>query len=243
MPLKLTLKSLDEVDASLRSHYVERNGAFTLAIDGAPDGVVPAGDLAAANARVAEFRDKNIGLLKQFEGIDPETVRADRARLSALEKEKGTPGRVAELESALAAERTARQTIEQQATRARVRDHLRAKALAVGALPNGVEMLVDKGEQHFHVEGDAVVAKPNTFSPTRPGEKMTADDWLATAVHEFGFLFKPSTGGNASPARRGGTTTSSARELRDPSPQELGRHAADIKAGRVRVVYSNEGGA
>lgn len=237
MALKFELETLDGLPAPLREHYTKTEGGkYHLTVQG-------------DHPKVAEFRENNItlqktvdALTKKFEGIDPDAVRTDRERLQAFENEKGTPGRVAELEDALAAERAARQTIEQQAAKARVRDYLRPKALASGALPNAVEMLVDKGEAHFHVSGDAVVAKPNTFSPTRPGEPMTAEDWLATAIHEFPFLFKPSSGGNASPSKGHGATASGARELRDPTPTDLGRHAADIKAGRVRVVYSHEGG-
>jgi hypothetical protein len=161
----------------------------------------------------------------------------------SAELEKGhAPGRVAELEAALAGEKAARTASEQKATRARVRDHLRPKALAVGAQPAAVEMLLDKGEGLFHVSGDAVVAKPNTFSRNRPGEAMTPEDWLAEAVHDLPFLFLPSSGGGASSTRPAATSTSRGRELRDPSPQDLGRYAKEIKSGEMHIVNSSDGG-
>ncbi|MGE0363254.1 MAG: hypothetical protein AB7H93_13340 [Vicinamibacterales bacterium] len=233
MALRFELDTLDGLPAPLREHYTKtESGKYHLTLQGDPP-------------KVAEFRDNNITLqktvetlTKKFEGIDPDAVKADRLRLAEFEREKGTPGRVAELEGALAAERAARQTIEQQASDARVRDHLRAKALSSGAVPNGVEMLVDKGAGHFHVSGGAVVAKPNVFSPLRPGEPMTAEDWLATAVLEYPFLFKPSTGGNAAPAR--GNSSARPNELLDPTPADLGKHADAIRRGTLKVRYSGE---
>ena len=233
MALKRVVKTLDDVAAADRQHYGPgEGGAFTLLIEGAP-GEPDEG------AKVAEFRDRNVALLKQlarFDGIDPEAVKAERARLAELENAPAR-GRVAALEAELAQERTARAASEEAASRGRVRDSLRPKALAVGAIPAAVEMLLDKATPLFTLVNDAVQAQPSTFSRTRPGEPMTPEDWLADAVVEFPFLFHPSTGGGASassPAPTHGT-----RELRDPSPQDLGRHADDIRSGALRVVYSS----
>jgi hypothetical protein len=83
-----------------------------------------------------------------------------------------------------------------------------------------------------------VKARPNTFSPNRPGEPLTPDEWLVHVTKEFSFLFKSSGGGGANP-KPGSGVPSGAKELRDPTPQQLGAHAADIKAGTMKVVYSN----
>jgi len=64
-------------------------------------------------------------------------------------------------------------------------------------------------------------------------EALTPDEWLADASREFSFLFEPSRGGGAPPSGGGGPTVSNIPELRDPTPEQLGRHADDILAGRV----------
>ena len=164
----------------------------------------------------------------------------DRARLAALEQGQA-PGRVEALEAELAQERAARASAEEKTARARVRDTLRPKALAAGAIPEAVELLLDKAAPLFTVANDEVVAQPNTFSRSRPGEPMTTDDWLTEAVVKLPFLFHPSTGGGAGLATRGGGTADGVRELRDPSPRDLGRYADDIKSGAVRVIHSKNG--
>jgi hypothetical protein len=84
-----------------------------------------------------------------------------------------------------------------------------------------------------------VKAKPNIFSPTRPGEPLTPDEWMVSATKDLAFLFGRSSGGGAPPAGSGAGGSASGKELRDPTPQQLGQFAADIASGKMRVVYSN----
>ena len=71
MALKFKVKSRDEVPGELASHYVERDGVLVLDVDGAVD-----------RAKLEEFRNTNVVLLKErdelkerFAGIDPAEVR------------------------------------------------------------------------------------------------------------------------------------------------------------------------
>src|SRR5512143_3150352 len=71
MGLKFKFKSKDEIPAEQQALYVERDGAWTLDVDGAVE-----------KAKLDEFRANNIALSnqlaeqkKRFEGIDPEQVR------------------------------------------------------------------------------------------------------------------------------------------------------------------------
>jgi len=100
MALKYKVKLKDEIPAEQQSLYVERDGAWTLDVDGAAD-----------KSKLDEFRTNNITLSnqlaeqkKRFEGIDPDEVRrlADEKRrleeaqqLKAGEAEKVVEARVA----------------------------------------------------------------------------------------------------------------------------------------------------
>src|SRR4051812_48209654 len=84
MALKFKFKSKDEVPAELAAHYVERDGAWVLDAEGAAD-----------KAKLDEFRNNNVELLKQlnehkknFEGIEPDEVRKLADEKRKLEEEK-----------------------------------------------------------------------------------------------------------------------------------------------------------
>jgi hypothetical protein len=231
MALKLVLDSLDGVPSPVKENYTQGDdGRFHLSVEGEhPD-----------SAKLAEFRTNNVKLLKdlaKFDGIDPETVKTERAELAALKNAKPNE-RITELETQLAAEKTARAEAEQKAATNRVRDTIQTKALALGARPNAVDIISGKAEALFTVVNGIVQAKPNTFSKTRPGELLTPDEWLADQAREFQFLFLPSSGGGA-PTSSAAGTTSNVQELRDPRPEQLGRHADEIMAGKLRVVTSS----
>ena len=66
MALKFVVDNLDDIEEAHRPLYVERDGKFALAVEGA-----------VSNERLAEFRDNNRSLKKQlddlskqFEGVD-----------------------------------------------------------------------------------------------------------------------------------------------------------------------------
>ena len=90
MALKFKIKSKDEVPAEQQSLYVERDGVWSLDVEGAVE-----------KAKLDEFRTNNVALAKErdelkkrYEGIDPDEVRkladekrrlADLFRVDALE--------------------------------------------------------------------------------------------------------------------------------------------------------------
>jgi hypothetical protein len=116
---------------------------------------------------------------------------------------------------------------------------LQAKAVAAGVLPAALDILLQKAESLFEVTNGAVQARPNTFSPSRPGELLTVDEWVTGATQEFPFLFATSGGGGA-PARHGapGRTNDGKKVLTDPTSRELGQYASEIAKGTVRVEYT-----
>jgi hypothetical protein len=81
--------------------------------------------------------------------------------------------------------------------------------------------------------------KTTQFSPSRPGQSLTLDEFLLGQMKESDFAFEPSRGGGAGPLSSGGGTVSNIPELRDPTPEQLGRHADEIMAGKLRVVHTS----
>src|SRR5205809_8079866 len=108
MALKFAIDKLDDVAEPFREHYVKDGDKSYLATQG-------------DHPKVVQFRENNIKLTKEveelrplktkFEGIDPAAVAADRAKLAELAEAK-PDARIAELETQLAAEKTARADVE-----------------------------------------------------------------------------------------------------------------------------------
>jgi len=229
MALKFTIDKLEEVEEPLRAHYVADGDKFRLDTQ---------------DPRVSEMRESAINAKKErdalkarFDGIDPDAVKADRLKLNELLAAKPDE-RIAELEGKLAAEATARASVQKKADRALLREVIGGKALKAGAQPAALDMLLDKAESVFGVVND-VVAATSAHSTNRPGEKLSVDEWLTAATKEFPFLFKASGGGGS--AHRSSPfsgRTGGARELVNPTPQQLGEHGAAISRGEIKVVYT-----
>jgi hypothetical protein len=193
--------------------------------------------------KLAEFREKNIALLKElddlktkYDGIHPETVKADRAKLAAFEQQKPDE-RIADLEARLASSEASRLEAQKQTDVHILESKIADAFLKAGAEPKARAFLISQAAGMFTLENG--VLKGTKFSPSRPGEPMNIDEFILLQTRENSFAFKPSGGGGAPSGHGGGGGTSNLRELRDPSPQDLGRYASDIAAGRVRVVHSS----
>lgn len=243
MALKPVYDKQDQIPQPLREHYVEEDGRFVLQHDGEHP----------ALAKVAEFRTNNVAMKREldelrplktkFEGIDPSVVAAERAELAELRPLKAKVAGL-DLDAARAALtenaalKAAASEAEAKAKRVQLRAVIESKALAAGAFPKGAGMLTDKlmAEDKFFVEGDSVKAKPGLFSPDRPGEPLTVEDWLRSASREYSFAFKPSSG-SGSVGSGSASETSSVRVLRNPTEKQLGAAATDILKGRVRVEH------
>lgn len=196
--------------------------------------------------KLAEFRDKNIALMKEiddlkakYKDIDPDTLPTRLARLAELEGM--TPlERVTELETALTAEKTAHAA--EKTAHADTRK--RADALIIesaigdvfskaGGRPEARGFLVAQAAGPFVVENGQV--KGTKFSPDRAGEPMSVTEWITLQTRANAFCFFNSSGGGADPKPGGGT--GGAKILRNPTPQELGRYGKEIAAGDMKIVY------
>jgi hypothetical protein len=230
--LKFIVEKLEDVTPPLREHYTKGDdGKFRLTTEG-------------EHPKVTEFRETNTRLMgeveplraavKKFEGIDPEAVKADRARLAELEKV--TP-RITELELELAAEKAARATAQQQTDALVVESTISSAFLKAGGLPKARAFIVAAALPAFTVEGGDVKGKK--FSPNNPGQPMTVDEWLILQIKENSFCFAASSGGGADPKSGGGS--SGVTVLKDPSARELGDPATakGLREGKVRLEFSS----
>lgn len=200
-------------------------------------------DLREANATLTTEVERLRAVAKTFEGIDPAAAAASAARIAALEDAaQVTAPKLAALEADLAAERTAHSATRSDLGRAALRAKVGALATAAGANPKALEMLLDRAEPVFTLDGGNVVARPDHYSPNRPGERLTVEEWLTQAQVDFHFLFLPSSGANASPSRgrSGATTTSTGRVLVNPTPEDLGRYGDAIRRGEIRIKHTND---
>ena len=231
MSLKMSVPDFDDVPRVLRGDY-ERgaDGAYHLVLEGKhPDA-----------ARLAEFRDHNIALLKEvealrgakantaeaeelrqklaaFEGVDPEEYRVLKARPDATK-----------LEADLIAERAAHQKTQ-------FRHTITTASLGAGVRESARDYVCQEAEKIFAPDGTT-----QEMSTTNPGTPLTISEWLQSLSRTADWLFLPSRGGGAGP--RSETHVLGAirqqNELRDPTPQQLGAHASEIASGKLKVVYS-----
>ncbi len=217
MPLKFRYSKKEEIPAEHLSLYGERDGAWTLDVEGAVE-----------KAKLDEFRNTNVALLKErddlkkrFEGIEPEEVRAladekrrleEAAQLKAGEAEKVVESRVKAVKSdfdkqlsAVSAERDALNArlvaiqIDQGVTTAATKRGLRATAIPdITARARGTFKLVNGVPTAFEADGQTVRHGKDNVTP------MTLEEWVDAQVSEAPHLFESNAGSGAAGNGSGG---------------------------------------
>lgn len=258
------VEKLDQVPEAARTFYEQKDGKYVLKLDGAPAGFVPAADLASANGKVVEFRDKNIALLQevdtlrplktQFEGIDPVAAKDAIAKVAELGK-KGLKGvddvtaamnaavqaAVKPLQEQLQAQAQSLATEKTRADESTLRSKVSDVFLKAGGKANALDFIVGQAKSVFQVDGGEVKAAPNKFSADRPGEPLGIQEWITGQVKVNDFAFGPSTGTGAVSTQTGNKTVNDTRKvLVDPTPQQLGQYGKEISKGEMRVEYTNK---
>jgi len=268
--MKSVIDALDAVAEPLREHYEAHNGKFRLKLEDTPVGFVKAEDLLAANAKIVDFRDNNIKLLKEvdelrplrtkFEGLDPEEARTAVKKM----KDLGTKGvkdaddldarlksmvdeAVKPLRQQITESQAATQAERQRADEFLLRTMVGDTFVKNGGKPNAVSFVVGLAKEHFEVKDSTVAAKTGKFSTEKPGETLSVEEWLASTVaKEHDYVFQPSNGGGAPPAKGSPSSSGPAKlrpgqtVLKNPTPQELGANSAAIKAGTIKVEYEEK---
>ena len=217
MALKFKFKSKDEIPADQQALYVERDGAWTLDVDGAAD-----------KSKLDEFRANNIALSnqlaeqkKRFEGIDPEQVRklaeekqrleeAQQLKTGEVDKVVENRLKVAKTEwdkqfAAVASERdslNARLTgiqIDQGVITVATKRGLRPTAIPdITARARTVFRLVDGAPRAFESDGQTVRVGKDGITP------MTLDEWVEQQVADAPHLFESNAGSGAASNGSGG---------------------------------------
>jgi len=224
MALKFKYGKREEIPAEQAALYVERDGAWTLDVDGAAD-----------KAKLDEFRANNIALSnqlaeqkKRFEGIDPEQVRKlaeEKQRLEEAQQLKtGEVDKVVENRlktaktewdkqfAAIASERdslNARLTgiqIDQGVITVATKRGLRPTAIPdITARARTVFRLVDGAPRAFEADGQTVRVGKDGITP------MTLDEWVEQQVADAPHLFESNAGGGAASNGSGGAGNKSVK--------------------------------
>lgn len=247
MGLKAKLSTLDGLDESLRSLYVERDGAFFLDVEDDPRERALAQERAqrkAATDRVAALEAQIAEIQAKPPAATPAAQAQDDARVKALEEQ------IAKLVKANEEERNLRTQAELQSLEER---HFAAVRKAVQDAGVRDELAGDFVEARlrklFKLDADRRTFTP--LDPANPESPLYGDEYatrLATpqelvkrvlSSDESAKLYlKPSSGpsinGSGHGAQHGGVVLSAA-DARDPSKYRAAREAA-AKAGQEVVI-------
>jgi len=210
----------------------------------------------AALARVAVFAGIDTAKLEKLKAIDPEEYATLKAQADELGK-KGVKKPddlqaaitaaldgfkkevVAPLQADLTATKTREQAKDQRIADATLREAVAARFTKAGGRSDAgvLDFIISRAKDAgFKASDDKVTAPEGKFGPT--GEPLTLDDWMLAATREHVFAFEASNGGGAAPANGGVTPRAGAKQLVNPTPQQLGRYANEIAKGEM-VVVSN----
>ena len=267
--MKSVITALADVAEGLRAEYEQKDGKFILKLEDVPPGFVALADLTEAKNKIAEFRDKNIDLLKQVKAkddalasIDPNETTNLRKQIVDLEakmKEKGATGNeqllaaIAPLKAEIDNLRkdNERKDAERKASERALKVKGLENTLSVAAQKAGVDEraiddFVQRGLRVFKLDDDGNITAKNgetpIYSKKDPGSLITVDEWAPTVKETAPHLFKASGGGGAAGGPGAGAAAASkngnpnAKQLVNPTPQDLGRFAKQIAAGELVVV-------
>jgi hypothetical protein len=210
MALKYKFKSKDEIPADQQALYVERDGGWTLDVDGAAD-----------KSKLDEFRANNIALSnqlaeqkKRFEGIDPDEVRKlaeekqrleEAQQIKSGEVDKVVESRLktakSEWDKQLAAVANERDSLNARLTGIQIDQGVITVATKRGLRPTAIPditarartvfRLVDGAPRAFEPDGQTVRVGKDGITP------MTLDEWVEQQVADAPHLFESNAGSGA----------------------------------------------
>jgi hypothetical protein len=251
MALKAVLENAPP--EGLKEHYVEKEGRWHLQAEG----VVPEEEYLRTKVKLNEFRDNNVSLLKkidqelqpklhQFDGVDPEEYKALKAEKEKLAKTGVT---AAEDVGALiarsvdAAVKPLKETIQRQETeRAKLTEEVITrefdKRLVEVAVDKGVDPVfaqdvIERAHKVFKYIDGKIQARTadGGLAYDNRGEPLSIEAWVPDIPKPF---YRQSSGGGALPG--GSTPKTTAKQLVNPTPSEMGAHMDAIIKGEMVVV-------
>jgi hypothetical protein len=233
MALKFRFKSKDEIPAEQQALYVERDGAWTLDVEGAVD-----------KSKLDEFRANNIGLSnqlaeqkKRFEGIEPDEVRKlleEKQRLELLaqghkpeEVEKIVENRLktakTEWDKQFAGVSAERDTLNSRLTAIQIDQGVTTVATKRGLRPTAIPDITARARIVFRLVDGAPRAYESDGKTVRVGKDgmtpLTLDEWVDQQVADAPHLFESNAGGGAAGNGSGGAGGGN-RSVKNPFRKE-----------------------
>jgi len=233
MTLRYRFNAKEEIPVEHQALYTEREGAWLLDVEGLPSGHYPGGhysgfrpegdlpvgqrETGTLEGKLTALQKERDELMKRFDGIDPDQVRAlaeekrkleEAAQLKAGEVEKVIDGRIrsvkGDLEKQIAALSTERELLNARLTTIQIDQGVVASAsergLTATAIPDitararNVFKLVDGVPRAFAADGQTVLQ----------GKKgpMSVEEWVTEQVKEAPHLFGRAAGGGSAPVSK-----------------------------------------
>lgn len=258
MALKAVLTSKTELDAlaePVRALYTETNGKWRLDVDD----VVLKSEADELKTKLGEFRDNNRTMHNELEALRPlktkyEGVDADEYKTLKEEKEKlAKKGlkNVDDIEAMItnavqlatkplaekltaAEERT--QRAQEEINRNKFRELVTADATKARVKASSLRHIIRDAEDTFELKDGQLVAKAGVKHPTEPHRDLTTHDWLQHLSRTEVELFEPSGGGGARPGNGNGNGNPNAKQLINPTSEEMGRNMDAIAKGEMVVI-------
>jgi hypothetical protein len=244
-------EELDQLAEPVRQLYIEKDGRWTLAVDG----VVLEADLNDVKTKLGEFRDNNRTMHNEleklrpleakFKDVDPEEYKRLKTEAKKLEDKgiKSTDDLQAAIAAALKpvterldASEKARVAAQQAVDRSTFEKLIAADATKAGVKPQSLRHVLREADDVFVLKDGKVIPKDGVKHPTDPSKDMTTDAWLLNLATTDDYLFGESSGGGANNSTRPGGGRPGAKILRNPSPEEMGRNMDAIAKGEMVVV-------
>jgi hypothetical protein len=223
--MKPVINALTEVPEAFHGEYELKDGKYHLKVEGDYPPLV------AANAKIVEFRDTNINLMKElgelrplkdlkqkFDGLDPEEARKAIDKVKKL-GDKGIKDTedvdariraqvdeiVKPLRDKIAESEAATRAERERANEFLLRTTIGDEFIKAGGKPNALDFVVNLAKDNFEINESKVVPKTGKFSQEKPGEPLSVTEWLSGAVaKDHDYVFKPSGGGDTAPRIPGG---------------------------------------
>ena len=202
-----------------------------------------------------EDRDLTLKKLDAYKDLDPDAARSALAKVAELQK-KGVSkasdvddavksalqsfktSELDPLRQLLTDEKTARQAADLKVSQASLKNEVLAQFKAAGGQDAAIDYVVSRAGDVFRVDGDRLVARDGIYSTDSPGEPLSLGEWMTKQTREIGFAFGSSNGGGAHnlEGNSAGVIPAGVKELRNPTPLQLGQHAKDIRSGKMMIV-------
>jgi len=249
--MKTVVGALTEVPEAKRDEYIEKEGKFVLKLEGDPHP-----EIAEARAKVVEFRDNNIALMKEretlttklkaFEGIDPAEVATLRTKITDLEKKvkpdapdvevrirTAVADGIREVKDQLAEEKKHREEAETKLAKTSLENKLREVGVKLKVEEKAIPDFLARGLRVFGLDGIARDGDKELYSKDKPEQRLSMEDWAKDLFVEAPHLFTQSRGGDA---RGGPLGPGGKRTISSTDPAELGRLADKIAKGEIMVI-------